>query len=187
MKKISLIRHGETDWNVEQRIQGHTDIPLNATGMRQAQQRAKTLQHEPFDACFSSDLSRAHQTAQALIEGRSIPLHLDTRLRERRHGPLEGLRVHEYHAIDAEQRKRLVESPEAVVERLFSFFDEVSHSNILIVTHGGVMKALLYRLMPSCEQVFVGNTALLQLIWQESNVSILHHDGITLTSNQTSQ
>ncbi len=179
MQKFSFIRHGETDWNVEKRIQGHTDIPLNAKGKLQAKERAKALQQEPFDVCFSSDLSRAEQTARILVEGRSIPLYLDMRLRERSHGILEGLLWHDYHAINTQERALMVESPDDVVHRLFSILDEIIHSNVLIVTHGGVMKALLHRLLASSSQdIFVSNAALLQVSWHQGNASVLYHDGI---------
>ena len=89
--RLCLIRHGETDWNAEKRIQGHTDIPLNATGRAQALAMAYTAAHQRFAAVYSSDLARARETAEALAirEGetvRSLP-----GLRERHYGLFQGL------------------------------------------------------------------------------------------------
>lgn len=91
MNKILLIRHGETAWNAERRLQGHLDIPLNDEGERQARLLAEALAPEPIDVVVSSDLQRARQTAQAVATLRSMPLHADPALRERCYGGFEGL------------------------------------------------------------------------------------------------
>ena len=87
---IIAIRHGETAWNRETRIQGHRDIPLNAVGLAQAQRVAQALQGEAIDAIYSSDLSRARQTAEAIAATTGAPLQLDAGLRERAFGVFEG-------------------------------------------------------------------------------------------------
>jgi probable phosphoglycerate mutase len=88
---IVLIRHGETAWNAERRLQGHIDIALNPEGLRQAEALAGALAGEAFDAIISSDLQRARQTADALAAARGLPLRLDPGLRERCYGGFEGL------------------------------------------------------------------------------------------------
>jgi probable phosphoglycerate mutase len=88
---IVLIRHGETAWNAERRLQGHLDIALNAEGLRQAEALADALAGEHIDTIFSSDLQRARQTAQAVADRKAMPLHTDVRLRERCFGGFEGL------------------------------------------------------------------------------------------------
>jgi 2,3-bisphosphoglycerate-dependent phosphoglycerate mutase len=88
---ILLIRHGETAWNAERRLQGHLDIALNREGERQAELLAAALSHEPVDAIVASDLLRARQTAQALSRPRRLPVQLDRALRERCYGGFEGL------------------------------------------------------------------------------------------------
>jgi probable phosphoglycerate mutase len=88
---IILIRHGETAWNAERRLQGHLDIPLNAEGERQARLLAEALAREPIDLLVSSDLQRARQTAQAVADLRGMPLQIDPGLRERCYGGFEGL------------------------------------------------------------------------------------------------
>lgn len=88
---ILLIRHGETAWNAERRLQGHLDIPLNAEGERQAALLAAALDGETIDVLVSSDLMRARQTAQALAARAGLALRQDSGLRERGYGGFEGL------------------------------------------------------------------------------------------------
>jgi len=88
---LFLFRHGETDWNREGRLQGHTDTPLNATGLAQAQALAEQLQTHRLDAVVSSDLSRARTTAQIVAEALRVPLFIEAGLRETDVGTAEGL------------------------------------------------------------------------------------------------
>lgn len=89
--RLVLIRHGETAWNRATRIQGHTDIPLSSFGLAQAGRLAEALADEAFAAIYSSDLSRARQTAEALAAAQGLPIRFDTALRERAFGRFEGL------------------------------------------------------------------------------------------------
>ncbi|MFP5398256.1 MAG: histidine phosphatase family protein [Gammaproteobacteria bacterium] len=89
--RIVAIRHGETDWNAGARIQGHTDVGLNAVGRWQAQRVAQALADEPLAAVYASDLARAADTAAALAASRGLPLRRHAALRERAFGVFEGL------------------------------------------------------------------------------------------------
>lgn len=89
--RLILIRHGETAWNRATRIQGHTDIPLSPLGLSQAERLAEALADEPLAAIYSSDLSRARQTAEALARAQGLSIRLDAGLRERAFGRFEGL------------------------------------------------------------------------------------------------
>ena len=91
MTEIILARHGETDWNSGRRVQGHTDIPLNAAGVDQARALAEQLAGEPLTAVFSSDLSRALDTARAVADVHGLEVTVDPRLREKNFGTWEGL------------------------------------------------------------------------------------------------
>ena len=93
--RIIAIRHGETDWNVATRIQGSTDIALNAKGHWQAARVADALREEHIDAVYSSDLSRAFMTASAIAAHHGQAVRTDVGLRERRFGHFEGLSWHE--------------------------------------------------------------------------------------------
>lgn len=88
--RIIAIRHGETAWNVDTRIQGHLDIPLNDTGLWQARQVGQALADEPVAAIYSSDLQRAYATAQAVAQATGAPLTPERGLRERGFGDFQG-------------------------------------------------------------------------------------------------
>ena len=89
--RILAIRHGETAWNVDTRLQGHLDIPLNEVGLRQSQHLAQALlQRETIDAIYASDLSRAHTTAQAIAQALGLTVKIHPGLRERHFGAFQG-------------------------------------------------------------------------------------------------
>ena len=90
LTRIIAVRHGETAWNVDTRIQGHIDIPLNDTGLWQARQLAQALAHENLAAIYSSDLLRAHATAQAVAAHTGAAVSTTVQLRERSFGSFEG-------------------------------------------------------------------------------------------------
>ena len=87
---IYLLRHGQTDWNLERRIQGHLDIPLNETGKKEALVCLEKLSSLDIDKIISSDLIRAKETAQIINEKLHLPIHFDSRLREVNLGNLQG-------------------------------------------------------------------------------------------------
>ena len=89
--RICIIRHGETDWNVEKRIQGHTDVPLNEVGRAQALAMAFNAAHQRFDAIYSSDLARTLETARALAQREDQEVKLLPQLRERHYGVFQGI------------------------------------------------------------------------------------------------
>lgn len=91
LTRILALRHGETTWNVDTRIQGQTDIPLNATGRWQARRLAEALSGEGITAIYSSDLTRAHETANTLSLTLGVRLQAESGLRERAFGEFEGL------------------------------------------------------------------------------------------------
>lgn len=101
-----LVRHGETDWNTQARLQGHTDIALNARGLAQAQRLRQALAGEQLDAVYSSDLQRALVTAQAVAEATQAPLQPEPALRERAFGCFEGLTMDEVQARWPQQALR---------------------------------------------------------------------------------
>ena len=108
--RIVAIRHGETSWNVDARIQGHLDIPLNDVGLWQAQRVGAALADEQFDAIYSSDLQRALATAQAVGSATACPVQPDTGLRERCFGSFEGCTFHE---IEVEESSTIARADRA--------------------------------------------------------------------------
>ena len=93
-----LVRHGETDWNKTGRTQGHLDVPLNATGRRQAELLAKGLDGVEFAGIYSSDLARTYESAQLITAGRDLEIATDPDLREFAYGTWEGLTMAEIEA-----------------------------------------------------------------------------------------
>ena len=90
VRMLYLMRHGETDWNARHKLQGRTDVPLNAAGRRMAEEAARKYRDVPFDVCFCSPLVRARETAEILLRGRDIPILPDDRLAEMGFGSYEG-------------------------------------------------------------------------------------------------
>lgn len=158
--EVVLIRHGETDWNAERRLQGYLDIALNAEGLRQAQLLAQALQHEQFDAIYCSDLQRAVQTAQPLAVLQGKQLQIDAAWRERCYGAFEGLRYAEIgerypEAHKAMQARELdYRYPQGVntAETLREFYArsvntlkrvlDQPYKKVAVVTHGGVLDCI---------------------------------------------
>src|SRR6476619_911781 len=95
--RIIAVRHGETAWNADARIQGQRDIGLNETGRWQARQVGRALADEPISAVYSSDLERAHATAESLSQVKGIPVIPHQGLRERSFGMFEGKTFEEIH------------------------------------------------------------------------------------------
>jgi broad specificity phosphatase PhoE len=138
---LLLVRHGETDWNAEGRLQGHTDRPLNEYGRRQAKELAERLADEPVDAIYASDLSRAKETAEIVGERLGLPVVIDADLREKNWGNWEGLtgdeRVHVVFEGESteEHRDRVLRAVRRIVERH-------PGQRIVVVTHGGSLRRI---------------------------------------------
>ena len=88
---LYIMRHGRTDWNVRQKLQGRTDIPLNDEGRAMAEKAREEYRETPLDLCYCSPLSRAEETARIVLSGRDIPIIRDDRLREMSFGAFEGI------------------------------------------------------------------------------------------------
>jgi 2,3-bisphosphoglycerate-dependent phosphoglycerate mutase len=136
---LLLVRHGETDWNAEGRLQGQTDRPLSEYGRRQAQKLAEELAGEPLDAIYASDLARARETAEIVGERLGLPVVLDPELREKDWGSWEGLT-----AVERDRIEFVGESTEAHQERILHALERISERHpdgrVLVVTHGGSMR-----------------------------------------------
>jgi broad specificity phosphatase PhoE len=151
-----MVRHGETDWNRENRFQGHADPPLNARGRRQARELAGTLETETFDRVYSSPLLRASETAAILVAERRIEVRIDAALREVDVGSWSGLtRADVEERFPAGYRRWLAyghgwdhgETYEELGGRVVSWLLELGaahrDANVLAVTHGGPIRSAL--------------------------------------------
>jgi probable phosphoglycerate mutase len=154
---ILAIRHGQTAWNADSRIQGHTDIELDETGHWQAARLADALAGQPLHAVYSSDLARARQTAAPLAERAGLELRIDSGLRERGFGDFEGLSFaqieHRWPEQASRWRKRDPDFGPQGGETLAAFHSRSMAAItrlasrhpaqvIAVVTHGGVLDTL---------------------------------------------
>ena len=203
--RIIAIRHGETTWNVDTRIQGGLDIPLNATGRVQAARMARALKDEPIAAVYASDLARAWETAAYLGQAHGLPVTPEAGLRERGFGDFEGKTFAEIEALLPDQsmrwRKRDPEFAPAGGESLLALNHRVVEATerlaarhpgelIALVGHGGVMDVLYRaatRLHIQAPRTWtLGNAAINRLLWTPLGFSLVgwadtqHLEGDTL-------
>jgi probable phosphoglycerate mutase len=194
---VIAVRHGETDWNRVRRLQGHTDIALNAAGVEQAARLAAVLASERIVAIHTSDLARARATAEPIAAALGLVPVIDPRLRERNYGVLEGLtheeirEVHPEHADRMDARDPDHAAPRGETPALFSArivgavtsiarAGRATHgpdATILVVTHGGAL-AMLYRhaagiALDARELVPVPNAAINRLTFDDERLRVV--------------
>jgi len=192
--RILAIRHGETAWNVDTRIQGHLDIPLNDTGLQQARWLAQALAgRDELHAIYASDLSRARVTAQTIADVAGLAVSTHTGLRERSFGDFQGRTFTEIEAELPEHahhwRTRTPEwappgAGESLVtlrNRVLATVDELAARHvgeqIVLVAHGGVMD-VLYRAatrldLQAPRTWLLPNTAVNRLLWTPQGLSLV--------------
>ncbi len=155
---IILWRHGQTDWNVANKFQGHTDIPLNAVGEYQAAHAARLVIDMKPTAILSSDLQRAHKTAQALADITGLEITIDARLRETNCGAWEGLTGEEIRATDldnlrewslggdnpaggtGDRRSEVGARAKAAID---DYLADKDGQTLLVATHGGTARSII--------------------------------------------
>lgn len=166
MTRLFLVRHGETMWNVEGRLQGHADEPLNEHGHDQARHLAERLRDVSFSTAYSSDLARTRETMETIMKDYEQNSYESTHLlREISHGSWEGLTHDQLNERfpDTYPRRFMADDPtfappdgeslEAFFERVGTFAERLraehrdGDENVLIVSHGGVLRALLICLL----------------------------------------
>ena len=157
--RLCLVRHGETAWNAEQRMQGHKDLPLSPAGLTQAEQAAQQFRELEVAAIYSSDLQRAYQTATPIAATLGQSITRLTALRERNYGRCEGMIRNEVASRYADDARALRErQPDYVLpegeslrqhqQRIEHCINELAQKHpgqtVVVVTHGGVLD-LIYR------------------------------------------
>ena len=160
MTTLWLVRHGQTDWNVERRYQGHSDTPLNAIGIEQAAQAAEALAGAHYAALYSSDLQRARVTAEAIGNRLGLEVLVDQRLREVHLGDWEGMLstdIQEQYPVEWEMRRQNLlharppggENIEELAARIWPVFDELAArhrgEHVIVVSHGMALATVLCR------------------------------------------
>ncbi len=192
--RLLAIRHGETAWNVDTRIQGHLDIPLNETGLQQARWLAQALaERDAVQAIYASDLARAHMTAQTIAQAMGLTVSLHPGLRERAFGDFQGRTFAEIEAeLPQEALHWRQRSPEwtppgagesllALRERVLATVEALASRHvgeqIVLVAHGGVMD-VLYRAatrldLQAPRTWSLPNTAVNRLLWTPEGLSLV--------------
>lgn len=168
MTMIGLIRHGVTDWNYEFRAQGQTDIPLNDEGLRQAELLSRRMKNEEWDYIYSSDLTRALDTARAIGRVKDIEVKTDQRLREMNCGLIEGTTEQDRVGKWGYAWSKLdlgIESTDSIITRGMDCITEISEKHpdqkILIVSHGALLGLTLKKLIPHIDtEEHLENTSL---------------------------
>lgn len=179
VERVYLIRHGETEWNNNGRWQGNLDTPLNDHGRQQARKLAKYLSTRPIADVYSSDLSRALETARTLADALGLTPQTDPRLRELHLGIFQGLTRDEIkekypqqladnhndymdHVIPQGESRRQLQA------RMWAAWNDITASatgpEAVIVSHGGALKVLLFKLFeadaPALSNLHIGNTTI---------------------------
>lgn len=144
--KIVLVRHGETDWNLDGRLMGQKDVPLNEHGREQAKILRERLSDIDFDCCYVSPLSRAKETAEIICDGK-CDVFYDDNLRERYGGEMEGLVIDNWGDYEndktAETDAEILERAKAFLE----FLKQTSRDCVLVVSHNGLLKNLRHLIL----------------------------------------
>jgi len=183
--KICFVRHGETDWNTQKRVQGREDIPLNEDGRRQAEELGRILAAHKWDVIVSSPLGRAYDTAVAIGENCGISadsILFDIDLIERDFGELSGA----VYGDDFLERMQTdvagIETASAVRERVYGallrIVDVYAGKDVIAVSHGGAINALLYRLSGGeigSGKTWLGNASMSLIIFDEGEFRILFY------------
>lgn len=196
-----IVRHGETDWNIVQRIQGHTDNDINKTGEMQAAKAAHDLDDVHIDMVYSSDLLRARRTAEIIAAEKKLTVHTTQALRERNYGKFEGklfAEVDEFYrlllrAADAKESEKLwkehrVESNDIMIARIITFIREVAIANpgktALLVSHGGAMRQILIHLgfydADQARKIRIANTGRIHLESDGVEFIVKNVEGVTV-------
>ncbi len=190
--RIIAIRHGETAWNVDARIQGELDIELNATGRWQASRVAQALADEPISAIYSSHLLRAWETARVIGSSTGLEPQACADLRERSFGVFQGSTFVEIEAAWPEQALRwrrrepdwapaggesLAQLRQRIVQTTSELAQRHAGEQIVLVAHGGVMD-MLYRSatgqdLETARSWNLGNAAINRLLWTPQGLTLI--------------
>ncbi len=188
--KIYLVRHGETDWNLQKRWQGTTDIELNETGIAQAEKLAKRFDEYNIDAIYCSPLGRAKKTAEVVQQNKNLPLFVKEDLKEVILGEWEGSTFEEvvskykkeFELWEGNHKEQIgfgVENYYDLQQRAFNVLQEIcdeAKGDVLVVTHGAWIRALVCKIMciPLEHRLYfdVDNTSITTVEYKKSKFSI---------------
>lgn len=178
--EIFVTRHGQTDWNIIEKIQGQTDIELNNTGRKQAEETGKSIKNEHIDLIITSPLKRAKETAEIINKNFNVTIIEDARLMERNFGKNEGLTKSEIRTLKEihpeindvwNYNKNVnfnnIETMHDFCNRIYNFLDDIiqkyKDKNVLLVTHGGASVPIKYYFMNYPLENFVDRNGITSL------------------------
>ncbi len=179
---LYFVRHGETDWNAERRIQGSTDIPLNETGRRQASGTGRLLARRSWDALYASPLSRAFETASIIGAEVGLPTPIPLpEIVERNYGEAEGLTGSEIDArFPGDSPVPGRETREEVVARvlpaLLELAERHSGQNVIVVGHGGVIRSVLLAVDPEHDHGPITNGSVHSFAHEDGSFELIAFD-----------
>lgn len=180
---LCLVRHGETEWNVQGRIQGRDDIEMNETGRSQSKETAFFLKTERWDAIISSPLKRAAETAQIIASELSIPeIKFSELIVEREFGAASGLTFEEAKVRfpDGAPGKEPFENLcQRAMEAIQTIANEYSGKKIIVVSHGGIINSLLHILSNGefgTSKTLLKNASISKLIFQNQTWTIDYYN-----------
>ena len=176
MLKLYIVRHGKTLFNEKHLIQGCCDSPLTEEGIQQAKKLHNELENIPFNACYVSPMHRAIETATTIIQDRDIPLFINNNLKEFSFGSIEGdgeeklkfiYPIMQEKKVDGFDGDNMLDFTKRILKGLDEIHQSNSDGNILIVTHSGVITALLSTIsnLPKKDIVHIKNCSVTQLEW----------------------
>lgn len=179
---LYLVRHGETDWNLQRRIQGSTDVPLNNSGRAQAKRAGELLSNRTWDAVVASPLSRAFDTASIIAAEVGLPEPTtDPRLVERAYGDAEGLEISEVdRRYPGETHVPGREGREDVAARALDALIEIAEAHpdksVIVVTHGGLIRSVLHAVDPRTRHPAITNGSVHSFRHDNGTVSLIRFD-----------
>jgi probable phosphoglycerate mutase len=182
MTSLYLVRHGETDWNAQRRIQGNTDVPLNDTGRQQANTTARLLARREWDGVFSSPLSRAFETASIISRELGMPLpQTIPAVVERNYGEAEGLNWDEIEAqFPGDTFVPGRESRDEVARRVIPALVELAQQHpgeaLIVVSHGGVIRSVLNVVDPDTPHGSITNGSIHSFELVEGSLELIAFD-----------
>lgn len=191
--RLYIVRHGQTLWNVERRMQGHTDIPLSGVGLREAEAVAGRLARLPITSVVASDLARARSTAEVIADRHSLPVTVTPLLREVGLGDWEGMTADEIALRDGIGRLQAYrrdpdrvrppngESLDSMWQRMSGSLDLISRTALgacVVVGHGGSLRALV------CLAAGLGRDHMRDFSLSNASITTLE-DGVIVNANDT--
>lgn len=181
--KILMVRHGETDYNKNHLVQGHTDIPLNEEGINQAKLASNKIKEYNISSAYSSPMTRAYDTCRYMLDGsnnESLSIEQDNRIIEKHYGKFEGASYEEWHKGQEAGDISSVELDENVAKRVEQFlvekYEQHKNETILVVCHGACTRIFLESKNLRPNKNYIVNTSLTELEYDGEKFTLIKYN-----------